>query len=58
MPEVGHEADPALVELVTEVTNRFGVEGLDQLVALAQARRAEVVATLDSLAVPESGSSE
>lgn len=29
------EPDPALVELVTEVTNRFGVHGLETMIRLA-----------------------
>ena len=50
------EIDPAIVESVNEVTNRFGVDGLDQLIDLAQARRAEAQAALDQLAASDLGS--
>jgi hypothetical protein len=45
-----HTPDPAIVAVVDEVTNRFGVDGLDALVTLAEARRVAAEQALAALA--------
>jgi hypothetical protein len=43
------ELDPAIAEAVDGVTNRFGAEGLEQLIAYAEESLAEARAALDEL---------
>jgi hypothetical protein len=47
---VGSQLDPAIAEAVDGVTNRFGAEGLEQMIEYAEQRLAEARAVLDELA--------
>ncbi|HEX4687484.1 MAG TPA: hypothetical protein VH228_11935 [Nocardioides sp.] len=49
-PEHVAELDPAIAEAVDGVTNRFGAEGLEQMIGYAGDRLAEARAALDQLA--------
>ena len=42
--------DPAIAEAVDGVTNRFGAEGLEQMIAYAQTSLADARAALERLA--------
>lgn len=42
--------DPAIAEAVDGVTNRFGAEGLEQMIAYAQSSLTDARAALDRLA--------
>jgi hypothetical protein len=44
------DLDPAIAEAVDGVTNRFGAEGLEQMIGYAEQRLAEARAALDQLA--------
>jgi hypothetical protein len=44
------ELDPAIAEAVDGVTNRFGAEGLEQMIEYAEQRLAEARAALAELA--------
>jgi hypothetical protein len=44
------ELDPAIAEAVDGVTNRFGAEGLEQMIAYADERLTEARAALAKLA--------
>ncbi len=44
------QLDPAIAEAVDGVTNRFGAEGLEQMIAYAEQRLAEAKAALAALA--------
>ena len=46
MPDV----DPLIAEVVETVGNRFGAEGLNEMIALAQLKRADAEAALEELA--------
>jgi hypothetical protein len=48
-PEHAPDIDPAIAEAVDGVTNRFGAEGLGQMIAYAQKRLAEARAALEEL---------
>ena len=48
-PEHVSELDPAIAEAVDGVTNRFGAEGLEQMIHYAEERLAEARAALDEL---------
>lgn len=52
-PEHSSGLDPAIAEAVDGVTNRFGAEGLEQMIAYARDSLTEARAALDALA--ESG---
>ena len=45
-----HAIDPAILEAVQAVTNRFGAAGLEDLIAEAQRELAEARAALEQLA--------
>ncbi len=45
-----HELDPVIAEAVDGVTNRFGAEGLEQMIGYAEKRLAEALAALAELA--------
>jgi hypothetical protein len=49
-PEHPSDLDPAIGEAVDGVTNRFGAEGLEQMIAYAEQRLAEARAALAALA--------
>ncbi len=49
-PEHSSDLDPAIAEAVDGVTNRFGAEGLEQMIGYAEQRLAEARAALDELA--------
>lgn len=49
-PEHSSDLDPAIAEAVDGVTNRFGAEGLEQMIGYAEKRLAEARAALDELA--------
>jgi hypothetical protein len=49
-PEHLAALDPAIVEAVDGVTNRFGTEGLEQMIAYGEKSLAEARAALDQLA--------
>ena len=46
----GTTLDPLIAEAVDGVTNRFGAEGLEQMIAYAEKSLAEARAALDELA--------
>lgn len=46
----GYEIDPAIAEAVEGVANRFGAEGLEQMIAYGEKSLAEARAALDALA--------
>jgi hypothetical protein len=43
------DLDPAIAEAVDGVTNRFGAEGLEQMIGYAEERLAEARAALEQL---------
>jgi phage gp36-like protein len=43
------DIDPAIAEMVEQVTNRFGIDGLDQLILLARQNRVDAEAALREL---------
>ena len=45
-----HELDPLIAEAVDGVTNRFGVEGLEQMIAYAEESLVEARVALEQLA--------
>jgi hypothetical protein len=49
-PEHSAELDPAIAEAVDGVTNRFGAEGLEQMLAYGERSLARARAALDDLA--------
>jgi hypothetical protein len=49
-PEHSAYLDPAIAEAVDGVTNRFGDDGLEQMIAYAEKSLAEARAALDELA--------
>jgi hypothetical protein len=49
-PEHSADLDPAIAEAVDGVTNRFGAEGLEQMIAYAETSLTEARAALDELA--------
>jgi hypothetical protein len=49
-PEHSSDLDPAIAEAVDGVTNRFGAEGLEQMIGYAEGRLADARAALDELA--------
>ncbi|HEX3297085.1 MAG TPA: hypothetical protein VHR85_09735 [Nocardioides sp.] len=49
-PERASELDPVIAEAVDGVTNRFGAEGLEQMIEYAEASLAEARAALEELA--------
>jgi hypothetical protein len=49
-PEHLSDLDPAIADAVDGVTNRFGAEGLEQMLGYAEKRLAEARAALDELA--------
>jgi hypothetical protein len=49
----GPEVDPAIAEAVDGVTNRFGAEGLEQMIAYAEQALADARAALEKLAIPD-----
>jgi hypothetical protein len=52
-PEHSPDLDPVIAEGVDAVTNRFGAEGLEQMIAYAEQRLAEARAALDQLALSD-----
>jgi hypothetical protein len=44
------DLDPAIAEAVDGVTNRFGAEGLEQMIAYAESSLADARAALEQLA--------
>ncbi|HET8663871.1 MAG TPA: hypothetical protein VFM08_06105 [Nocardioides sp.] len=50
---IDHELDPAIAEAVDGVTNRFGTEGLEQMIRYAEERLTEARAALEELADPD-----
>lgn len=44
------DIDPVIAEMVEQVTNRFGVDGLEQMIALAQQNKVTAEAALAQLA--------
>ncbi|MFP5336536.1 MAG: hypothetical protein ACLGIV_14625 [Actinomycetes bacterium] len=52
-PAGGHEPDPAVVEAVMTVRDRFGAGGLRDMIALASAELTVVEEALAQLGVPE-----
>jgi hypothetical protein len=49
-PEHSGDLDPAIAEAVDGVTNRFGAEGLEQMIAYAESSLADARAALAELA--------
>ena len=49
-PEHAAAVDPAIEEAVDGVTNRFGAEGLEQMIAYAERSLTEARAALEQLA--------
>lgn len=49
-PEHSSDLDPAIAEAVDGVTNRFGAEGLEQMIGYAEKSLAEARAALEALA--------
>ena len=49
-PEHASELDPAIAAAVDGVTNRFGTEGLEQMIAYAEESLEEARAALEELA--------
>ena len=47
---IDSDLDPVIAEAVDVVTNRFGAEGLEQMIGYAEQRLAEARAALDELA--------
>ena len=52
-PEQGHPIDPVIVEYVTNVTNRFGAGGLDEMISLASRELEIARAALQQLGEPD-----
>jgi len=52
-PERPSDLDPAIAEVVDGVTNRFGAEGLEQMIAYAESSLADARAALDQLAASD-----
>jgi hypothetical protein len=50
--ELDHDLDPAIAEVVDAVTNRFGAEGLEEMIRYAERRLTEARAALEQLAEP------
>jgi hypothetical protein len=48
--DIDTDLDPVIAEAVDGVTNRFGAEGLEQMIEYAEQRLAEARAALDELA--------
>jgi hypothetical protein len=48
-PEHAAELDPAIAEAVDGVTNRFGAEGLEQMIAYAESSLTQARAALEQL---------
>jgi hypothetical protein len=48
-PEHSSDLDPAIAEAVDGVTNRFGAEGLEQMIAYAERSLSEARAALEEL---------
>jgi hypothetical protein len=48
------EIDPVIVDVVENISNRFGAQGLCDLIALAHDELAQAKAALKELAEPES----
>ena len=48
-PEHPSDIDPAIAEAVDGVTNRFGAEGLEQMIAYAERSLTEAQAALEKL---------
>lgn len=49
-PEHSPDLDPAIAEAVDGVTNRFGAEGLEQMIGYAESSLARARAALEELA--------
>jgi hypothetical protein len=47
---IDSDLEPVIAEAVDVVTNRFGAEGLEQMIGYAEQRLAEARAALDELA--------
>jgi len=47
--------DPVIVDAVQQVENRFGAQGLEDLITLAERHLATARAALEELAEPEQG---
>ena len=52
-PEHSADLDPAIAEAVDGVTNRFGAEGLEQMIAYAESSLADARAALEKLAASD-----
>jgi hypothetical protein len=52
-PQFPAELDPAIAEAVDGVTNRFGAEGLEQMIEYAEQSLAQARAALAELVVPD-----
>jgi hypothetical protein len=52
-PEHSADLDPAIAEAVDGVTNRFGAEGLEQMIAYAESSLSDARAALDQLAASD-----
>jgi len=52
----GHAIDPVIVDYVTSVANRFGVGGLEDMIALASEELETARAALAALAEPDTSS--
>jgi hypothetical protein len=52
-PEHVADLDPVIAEAVDGVTNRFGAEGLEQMIAYAESSLADARAALDQLAASD-----
>jgi hypothetical protein len=52
-PEHPADLDPLIAEAVDGVTNRFGAEGLEQMIAYAESSLADARAALDQLAASD-----
>ena len=48
-----HEVDPVIVDVVGQVSNRFGTQGLADLIALAREELGRAEASLQELAAPD-----
>jgi hypothetical protein len=51
-PEHSSDLDPAIAEAVDGVTNRFGPEGLEKMIAYAEKSLTEARAALEELSDP------
>ena len=52
-PEHSGDLDPAIAEAVDGVTNRFGAEGLEQMIAYAESSLSDARAALEKLAASD-----